>query len=237
MKALILAAGVGSRLAPLTDTLPKSLIPVCGMPILFRQIENLHQNNITDITVVSGYHAELLKGEIERRYSDIHILYSEHYAVTNNMYSAYLARNHFAGEAFLMMNADVFFDASVIETLLRFPAPNAIVTEAGRWMEESMKVRAQDGCLREISKTIPPEDAYGTAIDVYKFSAVAGTAFFDACRRYIEERGEVQKWSEVALNAVLPDIEFQACPLTGRWMEIDTHEDLCLAEELFGGGI
>ena len=58
MKALILAAGLGTRLAPITNDRPKSLVTVNGVPILFKQIENLHENGITDITVISGYKAE-----------------------------------------------------------------------------------------------------------------------------------------------------------------------------------
>ena len=61
MKALILAAGLGTRLAPITDDRPKSLVPVNGKPILFKQIENLLKNGITDITVVSGYKGDMLK--------------------------------------------------------------------------------------------------------------------------------------------------------------------------------
>ncbi|HEV0635705.1 TPA: NTP transferase domain-containing protein, partial [Streptococcus pneumoniae] len=55
MKALILAAGLGTRLAPITNEVPKSLVPVNGKPILMKQIENLYQNNITDITIIAGY--------------------------------------------------------------------------------------------------------------------------------------------------------------------------------------
>ena len=51
-KALILAAGFGSRLAPITDTVPKSLVPVNGTPIIIKQIQNLHENGIIDITVI-----------------------------------------------------------------------------------------------------------------------------------------------------------------------------------------
>ncbi|HEW9691728.1 TPA: NTP transferase domain-containing protein, partial [Streptococcus pneumoniae] len=54
MKALILAAGLGTRLAPITNEVPKSLVPVNGKPILMKQIENLYQNNITDITIIAG---------------------------------------------------------------------------------------------------------------------------------------------------------------------------------------
>ena len=76
MKALILAAGFGSRLAPITDSLPKSLVPVNGTPILFKQIENLLKNGIVDITVVSGYKADVLKQAVLKKYPYIKIVES-----------------------------------------------------------------------------------------------------------------------------------------------------------------
>ncbi len=233
MKALILAAGLGTRLAPITDDRPKSLVPVNGQPILLKQIENLLENGITDITVVSGYKGDMLKKTVLALYPDINIIHSVDYATTNNMYSAYLAKDVMNGEAFLMMNADVFYDASVITALLEDKAPNAIVTEMGRYIEESMKVVEQDGRIAKISKAITPEEALGVSIDVYKFSREGGAAFFAKCTEYIEQKGELKLWSEVALNDVLSEVDFKACPLVGRWLEIDNHEDLAAAEKLF----
>lgn len=233
MKALILAAGFGSRLAPITDNCPKSLVPVNGKPILMKQIENLLENGITDITVVSGYKAEILEGAVKEKYPEIKIINSVDYATTNNMYSAYLGKETFYGEQFLMMNADVFYDASVIKALLACEAENAIVTDIGTYIEESMKVIEKDGRLVEIAKTITAEDALGCSIDVYKFSAEGGKAFFDKCSEYIEDMKELKKWSEVALNDILGDVVFNACPLVGRWLEIDNHDDLAAAEKLF----
>ena len=234
MKALILAAGYGSRLAPLTDSIPKSLVPVNGTPILFKQLENLYENGVTDITVISGYRANMLEAAVHDRFRDVKIIESVDYRETNNMYSAYLAREEMAGDDFLMMNADVFFDASVIETLLAFEAPNAIVTDIGFYLEESMKViEAEDGHLTHISKQIPPEEALGASIDVYRFSAEAGEAFFRKCTEYIEEKGERKLWSEVALDGILSEVDFRACPLNGRWYEIDDHDDLAAAERIF----
>ncbi len=233
MKALILAAGFGSRLAPITDNCPKSLVPVNGKPILIKQIENLLQNGVTDITVVSGYKAEILEKAVKEKYPEIKIINSVDYATTNNMYSAYLGKSTFYGEEFLMMNADVFYDASVIKTLLECPFENAIVTDIGTYIEESMKVIEKDGRLVEIAKTITAEQALGCSIDVYKFSPEGGMAFFNKCAEYIEDMKELKKWSEVALNDILGDVEFKACPLVGRWLEIDNHDDLAAAEKLF----
>ena len=233
MKALILAAGFGSRLAPLTDSIPKSLVPVNGKPILFKQIENLYESGITDITVISGYRANMLEAAVHDCFRDVKIIESVDYRDTNNMYSAYLAREAMAGEPFLMMNADVFMDASVIESLLHFEGENAIVTDIGFYLEESMKVIEEGGRLTHISKDIPEEEALGASIDVYKFSAEAGEAFFKKCAEYIEEKRQLRLWSEVALDGILPEVEFKACPLNGRWYEIDDQEDLAAAERIF----
>ena len=79
MKALILAAGLGSRLAPLTDNCPKSLVTVNGKPILFKQIENLYENGIVDITIISGYKGESLEKTVHNKWPNINIIHSEGY--------------------------------------------------------------------------------------------------------------------------------------------------------------
>lgn len=233
MRALILAAGLGTRLAPLTDDCPKSLVEVNGESILMKQIQNLKENGIEDITVVSGYKATVLEKVVLEKYPEIKIIESVDYAITNNMYSAYLAQKEILGEDFIMMNADVFFDASVITKLLNYNEKNAIVVDIGNYMEESMKVIEKDGKLIQISKTITEKEALGVSIDVYKFSVEGGKAFFDKCAEYIEEKQELKKWSEVALNDILCEIDFKACPLVGRWVEIDNHEDLAMAQRIF----
>ena len=233
MKALILAAGLGTRLAPITNDRPKSLVPVNGKPILLKQIENLHENGITDIIIVSGYKADILEKTVHEIYPEINIIESVDYATTNNMYSAYIAREAIGDNSFLMMNADVFYDASVIKALLENSDDNAIVTDVGTYIEESMKVVEKKGRLIKISKTILPEEALGVSIDVYKFSREGGNAFFAKCVEYIESKKELKMWSEVALNDILPEVVFKACPLEGRWLEIDNYDDLSAAEKLF----
>lgn len=233
MKALILAAGFGSRLAPITDEVPKSLVPVNGKPILFKQIDNLYENGITDITVISGYKANVMKKAIEKNYPEIKIIESVDYASTNNMYSAYLGIRDIGFGDLLMMNADVFYDASVITALLACPYNNAIVTDIGTYNEESMKVVEKDGRLIQISKAISKEQALGSSIDVYKFDFNGIKALYEKAKEYIEDKKELKLWSEVALNDILASIEFKACPLVGRWFEIDNFDDLSAAEKLF----
>ena len=234
MKALILAAGFGSRLAPITNTIPKSLVRVNGKPILFKQLDNLLNNGIVDITIISGYKADILTKEVNKYYKNINIIESKEYETTNNMYSAYLGISHIGlDDDILMMNADVFFDESIISSLLDIEAENSIVVDVGNYIEESMKVIKDKDRLVAISKQINKEEAFGVSIDVYRFSPNGLKIFYNKCKEYIEIKKDLKKWSEVALNDVLPLVVFKECPLNGRWVEIDNHDDLRQAEDLF----
>lgn len=233
MKALILAAGRGTRLRPLTDSCPKSMVELHGKPIIIKQIENLVENGITDITVIAGYKAEVLASRVKANYPFVNIVVNSDYATTNNMVSAYMGREAIGDDPFIMMNADVFFDGSIIGALLSGSYSNAIATDIGRYLPESMKVTEKEGRLARISKDIAREDALGASIDIYRFSPEAGRAFFASCEEFILMRKEMNLWSEVAINEILKDVHFSACPLNGRWFEIDNHDDLEEAHRLF----
>lgn len=233
MKALILAAGLGTRLAPLTKDRPKSMVAVNGIPIIHKQIENLLKNNITDIYVVTGYFSNILASSISSQYPSVKFIHSKEYETTNNMYSAYLSRDIIGNSAFIMMNADVFFDSSIITSLLSDTSESCIVTDIGTFNEESMKVIVTNNRVIKISKNITRAEAYGSSIDVYKFSSHSAKVFFSKCSQYIERDAQRKLWSEVALNDILPDVHFTPTPVNGRWYEIDNHEDLAAAEQLF----
>lgn len=233
MKALILAAGLGTRLAPLTDSVPKCMVKVNHLTIIEKQIENLISNDIKDITVVSGYKHDVLEEFVTKKYPFIKFITNENYLNNNNMFSAYLARNYLSGESFYMMNADVFFDEDIIAELSKDKYKNAIATQKGEYLEESMKIKYDGDKITEISKQIKKEDSFGTTIDVYKFSKDASEAFFQKCVDYIENKNELNLWSEVAINDIFNEINFIPCIIKGRWVEIDNFEDLTLAKSIF----
>ncbi len=235
MKALILAAGLGLRLAPLTNDIPKALVKVCGKPIIINQIEALSNNGITDITVISGYKSEMLESCIHSYFDFVNIVKNTDYKKTNNMYSAYLGREAMLDSDFIMMNADVFFDNSVLSKLVEKEHADSIIVDIGKYNEESMKVVVDENKITKISKTIPKEEAYGNSIDVYKFSKKSGKLFFEKCFEYIDNN-ILDKWSEFAINDILSITNFTVCPLNGRWYEIDNHNDLKEANILFQSG-
>lgn len=233
MRALILAAGMGTRLRPMTDSRPKAMVEVQDTPIIIKQLTGLINNDIKDISVVIGYKAEAVIELLESTYPFVRTIVNKDYNATNNMYSAYLAKHVLYGEPFLLLNADVFFDECVISELCKDEYKNAIVVEEGVYNYESMKVQCRDGVITEIGKDVREMDAFGVSTDVYKFSQESSRLLFDKITDYIEVKGEKNHWTEVAINDVLAQMDFNPCPLVGRWIEIDDHEDLRIAQKIF----
>lgn len=233
MKAVLLAAGLGTRLRPITNEVPKCMVSVNGMPIIEKQILNLIENGIKDIYVVAGYKREVLKAFLNEKYPFVHVIDNEVYDTTNNMFSLYMTMNFVKGSEFLLMNSDVFHDANIEAGLISSDESNMIACEYGRYIEESMKVTVDNGIINHISKQITQDDAYATSIDVYKIGVEAGNILFDMCVDIIEKQGNRNSWTEVAIDHIFSKIDFKPYNIEGRWFEIDNHDDLAAAEELF----
>lgn len=106
MNAIILAAGMGTRLRPLTNEIPKCLVPVNGVPMIERQIQFLHEKGITDITLVSGYKAEKLD-YLKEKYG-VDIVFNYKYDTCNNIFSMYLVRERLHDT--YVIEGDVYMD-------------------------------------------------------------------------------------------------------------------------------
>lgn len=233
MKAVLLAAGLGTRLRPITNEVPKCMVPINGMPIIEKQILNLVENGVKDIYVVAGYKSDVLITFLNDKYPFVYVVENNVYDTTNNMFSLYLTMKLVKGNEFLLMNSDVFHDANIEAGLINSSESNMIACDYGRYIEESMKITVDGNRIVHISKQITPEDAYATSIDVYKIGIEAGNILFDMCVDIIEKQGNRNSWTEVALDQIFAKIEFNPYKIEGRWFEIDNHNDLAAAEELF----
>lgn len=109
MNAIILAAGMGTRMLPLTCDTPKPLVKVNGVPVIERQLQCLHSAGITEIYVVTGYHSGQFE-YLKYRYG-VNLIYNPLYAVYNNIYSLYLAREHFNDS--YIIEGDIFIRNNV----------------------------------------------------------------------------------------------------------------------------
>lgn len=233
MKAVILAAGMGTRLRPITEKVPKCMVQVNNETIIENQIKNLLYNGIKDILVIGGYKFNKLKEHISNISKSINLLNNEDYDKTNNMYSLYMAKEFINNEEFILLNGDVFFDKNIIKDLMINNYTDLIVCDNDNYIEESMKIKVKDGKLLNISKKISSEESYGTTIDIYKFSSKSTKKLFNIIDKIINKDKNLNSWSEVAIDKLFDYIEFKPLDIDYKWVEIDNHDDLELAKRLF----
>ena len=235
MKAVVLAAGLGSRLRPITDEVPKCMVQVNGIRIIDKQIDNLQCSGVDEIYVVSGYKADVLDAHLRKAYPSVKIVANERYAETNNMYSLFLVRDYVCGQEFLLMNSDVYFDRDVITGMLEGENISKIACDRSQYLEESMKITLDNGKVNHISKKISEADHFAVSIDVYRISDMDSNVLFAEVEDTIRNRKDENSWTEVALDKVFGRTCFTPYVINGRWYEIDNHDDLAKAEELFKG--
>lgn len=235
MKAVILAAGLGTRLRPITNEVPKCMVPVNGIRIIDKQIDNLLTNGVDEIYVVDGYKAEVLASHLKEQFPQVHIVSNPRYSETNNMYSLYLTSKYVKGKEFLLMNADVYYDSNIVKGMLEGENLSKIACDCSQYLEESMKITLDSDKINHISKKISKADHYAVSIDVYRISSEDSMVLFKEVEDTIEVRKDENSWTEVALDSIFSKTIFKPYVIEGRWFEIDNHDDLHKAEEIFKG--
>lgn len=237
MKGVILAAGIGSRLRPLTKDKPKCLVKVCSKAILDYQLDAYRAAAIKDIIIVVGYEAQkIIKHCQYINDLNIKIVLNKEYEETNNMYSLYLCKDLLAGKSFVLNNSDVIIDKNVVSKLIESKGSSLIAVDVGTFDKESMKVSIDtNNCLTAISKSIDKSNAYGRSIDFYKFSNESSAALFNNIDCFISV-GQRKEWTEVSLNELMESkkVKFEAVDVSSnKWVEIDNYDDLAEADNTF----
>ena len=233
MKAVILAAGIGSRLRPITDEVPKCMVKVGDETIIERQLYSIINAGIKDIVVCTGYKNNILENFIKEKYDFVKFIHNEDYLKTNNMYSMYLTKDYIGDDNVIVMNADVFVEPEYVKLLAQSEYENCILTECGRYEEENMKIIFDGEKINSISKQISKEDAYGTTIDMYKFSKEFVQKWYDVMNNIINVENQKNMWNEVAINEMFKYENVVPLNIGKMWFEIDNHEDLEKARILF----
>ena len=234
MIAVVLAAGISSRLRPLTDHFPKSLLPVGKTPLLQRTLESLHRIHIRECVIVTGFHKEKIEGFVQSLSLPLSFAFVEnpHYASTGNNYSLWTAQRFVEGHDMLMMDADILFDTRLLQLLTNAPVTNGLIMRKTDHLSgEEIKVRVDDaGLVKRIGKDIDPRVATGESIGIEKFDAKTVTKLFEILDRR-KDRNEFYEASFQELidhGAAIHAVDSKGLPC----MEIDTIEDLTAANEL-----
>lgn len=242
MKAIILAAGMGTRLRPLTYSIPKCLVKVNGKPILENALQHLNKNGLKTAILVIGHLGDKVREYLGDQYQDTELLYVENpiFDRTNNIYSLWLAKEYLSDDV-LLLEDDIFFEAEVIDRLCKHGYPNIIVVDEYQSFMNGTVVTADHDIVTEM--ILKKDQYYDTrhyhklkTVNIYKFSKeFMDTYFIPALERCINEDC-LDEFYEIAISRIikLGAVRLMALSIAGlKWFEIDTPEDLKRAEELF----
>ena len=243
MQAIILAAGMGKRLGEYTKNNTKCMVPVNGVPLIDRVLNQLSSLKLSRVVIVVGYEGQKLIDYIGNEYNGLKIeyIFNSIYDKTNNIYSLALAKDKMQEDDTLLLESDLIFDDRLFSLVVDNPCPNlALVAKYEAWMDGTM-VQIDDE--RNIVNFVPKEafrheqaDSYYKTVNIYKlskeFSANRYVPFLEA---YMKAIGNNEYYENVLrILSFLDCKNLKALPITDeKWYEIDDKQDLDIAEALF----
>ncbi len=234
MNAIILSAGQGKRLLPLTSKSPKCLLDICGKTILEWQVETLAGEKVDEIIVVTGYGSEKVEQLVQRRLKQygVRTFYNPDFATSDNLISCWKVRHEMKGE-FILLNGDTLFEPAVLETLLSSPEASITVTVSSKdkYDSDDMKVVTEAGRLLKIGKELPLDRVSAESIGLIYFRGQGPEIFSTALDEAVHDPGSRKKWYLSVIDAIAANNPVMTCSVTGlKWCEIDYPKDLKLAE-------
>jgi choline kinase len=232
MKAIILAAGVGKRLWPVTQHHPKCLIQIGGRTLLARYLDALMSVGIKQAAIVVGYKQQMIRAAAGSGLSGVAVRYleSEHYQ-RGSITSLWRAREELDGDV-LIMDADVLFHRMILKRLVDSAHPTALLMdESVKQTGEECMVVAQGGRVIALTKQMPARyDMTGEGVGFLKVCGADTGPLIHSVKAHIE-RGQLDMEYEDALLEFFADVTVGYERIGGLpWTEIDFEEDVAKAE-------
>jgi choline kinase len=230
MQAVILSAGQGRRLLPLTADRPKCLIDLHGRTLLQWQLDALLAAGVGPITVVTGYAAAAVEALLERHYDSrvVRAQFNPFFQVADNLGSCWIARDAFEGDV-LLLNGDTVFEPAVVERLLAAPPVPIRLTvdsKAG-YDDDDMKVVLDGERLLRIGKHLPVDAVDAESIGLLRFDAAGARRFRQAVEQALREPDGLRWWYLSVIDRLADEGVVQTCSIKGlRWGEVDFPRDL-----------
>lgn len=238
MKAIILAAGMASRLRPLTENTPKCLLKVGEKCLLQRSIDALASNGIRDFVIVTGYLHEMIETFVAEQYGDninVKFIHNDVFDSTNNIYSLWLARPEAEGQEILLLDSDLLYDSRIITKVMESDADNVLTLIRHELGEEEMKVvlDRENGTIIEISKTCNPADAAGESLGIEKMGCRYTSALYQELEPMMNEEHLENVFYERAFERLIAKGHtYKVIDVTELFScELDTVEDFENAKE------
>lgn len=241
MKAIILSAGQGSRLLPLTESNPKCLLDLGqGESVLRHQFSQLELAGVTEVIVITGFHAPLVAADIAKYKGKLSITlrYNPFYKVADNLGSVWLALRDIAEdcEQFMIVNGDTLFTASVARELLtqvkKNQAPITLaVSQKPRYDSDDMKVIRDGSQLLQVGKSLSLAEVNAESIGMMCFYGEGVSAFRTMVETSISAPDGTNVWYLAVIHRLASQIRIETAEVPQEeWCEIDfpvDYENAC----------
>ncbi len=240
MRAIILSAGQGSRLLPLTQDRPKCLLPVGSRSVIEWQVRHLAAGGVTEIAVVLGFQSESVAAALQKLAGPnlaIRTIFNPFFKVADNLGSCWMAR-HEMDRDFLLLNGDTLFELAVLKKLVAESQDPITVTidHKDEYDADDMKVRTEGRRLCEIGKALPTERVTGESIGFLAFRGDGPALFRAAVDRTMRTPDGVKWWYLKVIDTLAHEGRVGTVSIEGlAWGEIDFPADLERAERMVVG--
>lgn len=238
-KAIILSAGQGRRLLPLTEDTPKCLLPVSGKPVIVWQIDALLAADIKEIIVVAGFQVRKVEALLASYYpglAGLKILFNPFYEVADNLASCWIARAEMNNN-FLLLNGDTVLAPELVSDILQAPmSPITLCIDFKKvFDEDDMKVQLNaQGLVRQVSKKLSTEETDAESIGLIYFRGKGVLLFRKAVEQALRNPDKLGSWYLTIIDTLAKnDVVYSYSVLGHRWCEIDYIQDLHKAEKSF----
>jgi len=237
LKAIILSAGRGSRLLPMTESKPKCLLEFCGRSVLRHQLEMLDHGGVSQAIIVTGFMPGLVEAEVAawRGRMAAQTLFNPFFQIADNLASCWMARHHM-DEGFLLLNGDTLFDRGVIERVMQaqnYPV-SVTVDRKAIYDDDDMKVSLDGDRLEAIGKRLAPGETHAESIGMLKFSSEGAQRFRYKLEQMMRTQDGVSAWFLKAIDTMAKSGEpVGTCSIEGHlWCELDTRADFEHLQEI-----
>jgi L-glutamine-phosphate cytidylyltransferase len=241
VKIVILGAGQGKRLLPLTVDVPKALLDIHGRSLIGRQIDAFVACGLKQFVVVTGYGAQAMEEALEAIAAEhgieIRTVYNPFYAVADNLASCWMARAEMDDD-FVQVNGDTLFRADLVRSLLKGSDAEgtAAINRKARYDGDDMKVMLDGGRLTEIGKTLPLEAVDAEAIGLYVFRGKGPGLYREVLERAMREPSGLKQWFPAAVGQLAKLTDVKVADISGHeWGEVDFPVDLQAARAMAAG--
>ena len=225
MKVIILAAGKGKRISRMIKEVPKSTLPIAGVPLIKITVDMLQKRGF-DISICTGYKKEIIEDILKDK--EIKYYYNPFYDVTNSIASLWFAREELDGkEDVIILNADVFFSESILDNLLQDEREVVMMVDRERTKTGDYFFQTTDsGCIKKYGKDLPLQIRKCEYVGIGKIKAEFVEAFKKRMEKQITNQQHSLWWENIIYSFADEDKDIYTKDVDGEfWSEIDYFDD------------